>query len=71
MSARTPVLKTLKLYVNGAFTQRILGVSRDRSNRLLSTLIKQASVPEFQCRWQWKDGDVAFWDNRCTQHYAV
>ncbi len=66
-----PITGRKSIYVNGAFTQRILGVSRDRSNRLLSTLCKQAAVPEFQCRWQWKDGDVAFWDNRCTQHYAV
>ncbi len=22
-------------------------------------------------RWSWKAGDVAIWDNRATQHYAV
>ena len=21
--------------------------------------------------WRWKLGDVAFWDNRLTQHYAA
>ncbi|MCB1270115.1 MAG: TauD/TfdA family dioxygenase, partial [Microthrixaceae bacterium] len=26
--------------------------------------------PEYQCRWSWRSGDVAFWDNRSTQHYA-
>jgi taurine dioxygenase len=31
----------------------------------------QASFPEYQCRWKWQPGDVAFWDNRSTQHYAA
>ena len=22
-------------------------------------------------RWTWRDGDIAIWDNRATQHYAV
>ena len=22
-------------------------------------------------RWTWQQGDVAIWDNRATQHYAV
>jgi len=27
--------------------------------------------PENTVRWRWRAGDVAFWDNRATQHYAV
>ena len=23
------------------------------------------------CRWRWRAGDVAIWDNRTTLHYAV
>jgi len=38
---------------------------------LLSYLISQAYVPEFQVRFRWKKNSMAFWDNRCTQHYAV
>jgi len=38
---------------------------------LLSYLVSQVFVPEFQVRWRWKPNSVAFWDNRCTQHYAV
>jgi taurine dioxygenase len=41
------------------------------ASQLLNYLISQAYVPEFQVRWRWKPNSVAFWDNRCTQHYAV
>ncbi len=38
---------------------------------LLRYLISQAHIPEFQVRWRWQPNDVAMWDNRSTQHYAV
>jgi taurine dioxygenase len=39
---------------------------------LLSYLISQACIPEYQVRWRFrKSNSVAIWDNRCTQHYAV
>ena len=38
---------------------------------LLRYLQSQAAIPEYQVRWHWQPGDVAMWDNRCTQHYAV
>ena len=38
---------------------------------LLNYLQSQASVPEFQVRFRWRQNSVALWDNRCTQHYAV
>jgi taurine dioxygenase len=59
------------LYVNVAFTQHIVGLEADDSAELLDFLYRQASYPEFQCRFRWHPGDVAFWDNRSTQHYAV
>ena len=34
-------------------------------------LISQAFIPEYQVRFRWRKNSVAFWDNRCTQHYAV
>ncbi|MGZ4682411.1 MAG: TauD/TfdA dioxygenase family protein, partial [Acidimicrobiales bacterium] len=33
-------------------------------------LFAQSRVPEYQCRFHWEPGSVAFWDNRSTQHYA-
>ncbi len=38
---------------------------------LLQYLISQTAIPEYQVRWRWQPGDVAMWDNRSTQHYAV
>jgi taurine dioxygenase len=58
------------LYVNQAFTQHIVGLPADESLELLEYLYAQAAVPEYQCRHHWQPGDVAFWDNRATQHYA-
>ncbi|WP_107451150.1 TauD/TfdA dioxygenase family protein [Streptomyces sp. RTd22] len=59
------------LFVNTSFTTRITGMDREESDRLLSYLCRQAQVPEYQVRFRWQPGDVAFWDNRATQHYAV
>jgi len=41
------------------------------ASQLLNYLISQAFIPEFQVRFRWKKNSMAFWDNRCTQHYAV
>jgi taurine dioxygenase len=34
-------------------------------------LFAHVAKPEFTVRWRWKVGDLAFWDNRLTQHYAA
>ena len=59
------------LYVNAAFTSHIVGMERGESARLLRLLYRQATVPEYQCRFRWRPHSVAFWDNRAVQHYAV
>lgn len=59
------------LYVNRIFTQHIVGLEPDESAELLEFLYQQAIFGEYQCRWRWRPGDVAFWDNRATQHYAI
>ena len=58
------------LYVNAAFTSHIVGMEAHESKRLLSLLYRQATVPEYQCRFRWRPYSVAFWDNRAVQHYA-
>jgi len=59
------------LYVNAAFTMRIVGMEKERSDSLLRHLYAQASIPEYQCRFRWRKNSLAFWDNRSTQHYAA
>ncbi len=59
------------LYVNSVFTRHIVGLSPQASTALLSRLFDQIKRPEFQVRWSWKPGSIAFWDNQATQHYAV
>lgn len=61
----------LALYVNPGHTLGFEGWSPLESRPLLSFLYEHATRPEFTCRFRWHDGDVAFWDNRCTWHYAV
>ena len=46
-------------------------MSPEQSKPLYDTLMAHATKPEFTLRFRWKTGSVAFWDNRCTMHYAV
>jgi taurine dioxygenase len=66
-----PVSGRKALFVNGNSTTRILGLSERESDVLLSFLIDHVRSPEFQCRFRWEVGSMAFWDNRTTQHFAV
>lgn len=59
------------LYVNIAFTDRILGMESKESDKLLEILQNTANRPEYQVRLKWQPGTIAFWDNRASQHYAV
>ena len=59
------------LYVNRAFTTRFSGMTEEESKPLLEFLYAHAVRPEFTCRFRWEKHSVAFWDNRCTQHYAL
>ncbi len=66
-----PETRQKGLYVNAAFTTHIDDMDEDESRRLLRYLYRQASVPEYQCRFRWQKESVAFWDNRAVQHYAA
>jgi taurine dioxygenase len=59
------------LFVNGGFTTHINELSPEESQAVLSFLNTHIARPEFTVRWRWQVDDVAFWDNRVTQHYAI
>ncbi len=59
------------LFVNGLFTTHVPELTRPESDALLGFLYDHCRIPEFQCRFRWERGSVAFWDNRCTQHYPI
>ncbi len=59
------------LYVNPAFTLRFEGWTAAESKPLLDFLYAHAARPEFTCRFRWREGSIAFWDNRATWHYAL
>ena len=59
------------LYVNGDFTVKFAGWSKDESQPLLDYLYAHASRNEFTCRFNWRKGSIAIWDNRATHHCAL
>ena len=66
-----PVTRRRCLFVNSMFTTRVVGISKAESDALLGYLFEHVKSPLFQCRFRWAPDSVAFWDNRCTQHFAV
>ena len=66
-----PVTGRKGLFVNDGFTTRINELEADESDALLRFLFAHSTRPEFTVRWRWQTNDIAFWDNRITQHYAV
>ena len=59
------------LYVNASWTTRIVELTEPESAHLLDLLFEHIKQPDFCMRWRWTENDLAIWDNRCVQHYAV
>eukprot|EP01037_Dinobryon_pediforme_P005622 gene5622-5681_t len=59
------------IFVSEGFTTGIVGMEQTMADPLLAMLFTHVTRPEFTVRWKWRVGDVAIWDNRPTQHYAV
>jgi taurine dioxygenase len=66
-----PVTGRPYLNVNKEFTDHIVGLEPAESAALLGFLVDHATNPNFQVRHRWTVGEVAIWDERCTQHFAV
>lgn len=65
-----PVSGRKALFVQDGFTTHINELTPPESRAVLAYLSAHSVKPEFTLRWRWRVGDVAFWDNRVTQHYA-
>jgi taurine dioxygenase len=74
---RHPVVRTnpktgrKALFVSRNWVSRIEGLSERENEILKPFLFDHQRDPMFQCRFSWRPGSVAFWDNRWAQHYAV
>jgi len=66
-----PVSGRQALFVNETFTTRIVGMTQEESDAILNFLFRHLTQPRFQVRFHWRPNDIAFWDNRCTQHLAL
>ena len=75
--AEHPVVRThpetgrKALYVNVAHTVRFAGMTEAESAPILHYLFQHQVRPEFTCRFAWRVGSLAFWDNRAAQHNPV
>ncbi len=76
-SVEHPVVRThpetgrKNLFVNPGFTRSIKGLTAKESDALLAFLYEHMTTPEYIVRYRWEEGDLGFWDNRTTMHYAI
>jgi hypothetical protein len=59
------------LYVNIGHSVRFKDMTEAESAPLLNFLFEHQTKPEFTCRFNWRVGSLAFWDNRCTLHNPI
>ncbi len=77
LTAEHPIVRThpetgrKALYTSVAHTNHIKGWTEKESLALLEFLWEHQTRPEFTCRFQWRVGSLAFWDNRCAMHNPI
>jgi taurine dioxygenase len=60
-----------KLLYVGAHVQGFEGFRDTEAQPIIDYLMQHSGRPEFTCRFRWETGSLAFWDNRCVQHFAI
>ena len=63
-----PVTSRKALFVDQSYLSRIEGLPNDESRYLLDFLSSRSNDVSIQCRFHWRKGAVAVWDERATQH---
>ncbi|KAF2129610.1 TauD-domain-containing protein [Dothidotthia symphoricarpi CBS 119687] len=67
-----PVTGWKSIFFNPGFVTKIVGVPKTESDHVIALLNEiVATSPEVHVRFQWGAGDVAFWDNRVSNHSAT
>jgi len=59
------------LYVNVGHTVRFKDMTEEESAPILNFLFQHQVRPEFTCRFNWRVGSLALWDNRCVLHNPI
>lgn len=59
------------LFVNAQYTVGLHGNMSNEAKPLLDVLFAHSTRTDLTCRWQWRVGDVAMWENRAVQHMAM
>lgn len=59
------------LFVNESWTTDIVELTLAESAHVLALIFEHVKSPDFSMRWTWAPNDLALWDNRAVQHYAV
>jgi len=68
---RHPVSSRKFLFLNAAYTARIVGLEPKESQALLSFLFQHASQMAFTARVRYEPGTVLVWDNWAAHHCAI
>jgi taurine dioxygenase len=59
------------LFLGGDFMRQVVGLHPDESDALLGFLRRHSVDARYVCRWRWRPGDVAIWDERSTNHRSA
>jgi taurine dioxygenase len=66
-----PVTGRQALFLSERFAESIVGLQREESDVLLGYLTHLVENQNYQVRWRWQTGDLAIWDEACTNHRAL
>ena len=65
---RHPRIGRTMLFVSQQMTSHVVGISREESEELLTSLFEHMYAPENVVEHEWREGDLVLWDNLACQH---